>query len=430
MQCITEDRRGVLYIGTDNGLEAFNPATGGIRHFGMIDGLPDDEVGSAACDKSGVLWFGTHGGLVRLQQVAQRTLPKVPLRIIGLQIGGHTLPVEKLGETQTENLRLNPGENVLQVDYTDLAFGSTGQLRFQYLLNGTREGWSVPSKDRSLNLAGLAPGSYKLSIRAVDVLGQSASDPVTAAFRVMPQFWQAWWFQLLLIAFATAIGVVIHRYRISRLIAVQNLRSRIAFDLHDEVGSGLTQIAIWSELARGNKRPDSQDHLEQIATSSRSLVDTIGDIIWTVNPQRDSVRELVQRVRYFASEICTACDINLVFKTNSTELDREASSEVRRDVFLIAKEAIHNAVRHAQCSQIEVRFSILANRLELDISDNGRGLPPSSSDGNGLASMRQRAKALSGRIDWLAHPHGGTHVRLQMPLESRYIKNLLRKLPI
>jgi signal transduction histidine kinase len=245
----------------------------------------------------------------------------------------------------------------------------------------------------------------------------------------MPQFWQAWWFQLMLLVLAAAIGVVIHRYRISRLIAVQNLRSRIAFDLHDEVGSGLTQIAIWSELARGNGRPDGQDHLEQIATSSRSLVDTIGDIIWTVNPQRDSIRELVQRVRYFATEICTASDIHLVFEANTTELDREASSEIRRDVFLIAKEAIHNAVRHAHCNQIEVRFCILAHRLELHITDNGSGLANISSEGNGLLSMRQRAKALHGKIEWLASPQGGTHVCLQMPLESRYIKSLLRKLP-
>ena len=217
-------------------------------------------------------------------------------------------------------------------------------------------------------------------------------------------------------------------------MAVQNLRSRIAFDLHDEVGSGLTQIAIWSELARRNTAQVSESHLEQIAASSRSLVDTIGDIIWTVNPQRDSVRELVQRVRYFATEICTARDIDLKFETNSAGLDREANSEIRRDVFLIAKEAVHNAVRHSGCSQIEVRFCIAAERLEMEISDNGRGLPPAATDGNGLASMRQRARSLGGRVEWLRgkalEANTGTRVCLRMPLASSLLKRLWRKLPV
>jgi two-component sensor histidine kinase len=429
LHCITEDKRGILYIGTDNGLEVFNPATGEIRHMGMIDGLPNDDVLSAYCDKKGVLWFGSHGGLVRLQPVGQRVMQTVPLRIVGLQIGGQTKPVAKLGETETSDLRLSPGENVLQIDYTDLAFGAAGQLRYQYLLDGGR-GWSVPLKDRTLHFAGLPPGSHKLSIRAVDVLGQPVSNPVTAKFRVMPQFWQTWWFQLLCLAFAVAVGVIIHRYRVSRLIAVQKLRSRIAFDLHDEVGSGLTQIAIWSELARRNRPHKGDEHLEQIAASSRSLVDSIGDIIWTVNPQRDSVRELVQRVRYFATEICTSSDIQLKFEVNGTHLDREANSEIRRDVFLIAKEAIHNAVRHAGCSRIDVRFCVEADRLEMEVADNGRGLAADRAEGNGLASMRQRARALRGSIEFQAGEERGTSVRLSMPLDSRPFKRVWRKLPV
>ena len=430
VHCITEDKQGVLYVGTDNGLEALNPATGGLRHFGMIDGLPDEEVLSAYCTRNGILWFGTHGGLVRLQPVSRRATQPVLLRIVGLQIGGQAWPVATLGETKAGNLRLSPGENVLQIDYTDLAFGSSGELRFQYLLDGSHAGWSVPSRDRSLHFAGLAPGAYKLSIRAVDMLGQPASDPLIASFRVMPQFWQTLWFQMLCLASGAAIAFVIHRYRISRLIAVQNLRSRIALDLHDEVGSGLTQIAIWSELARRKGRQAGDEHLDQIAASSRALIDTIGDIIWTVNPQRDSLRELVQRIRYFATEMCTACDIDLKFETNSADLDQQANSEIRRDVFLIAKEAIHNAVRHAGCSQIEVHFCIRAKSLELQVADNGCGLPAAPTNGNGLASMRQRAGALRGRIEWLGGEGRGTRVCLVMPLNSTGFKNVLPKLPV
>jgi ligand-binding sensor domain-containing protein/two-component sensor histidine kinase len=434
LQCVTEDRHGILYVGSDNGLDAFNPASGALRHFGVKDGLPDETVLSAACDRKGILWFGTHGGLVRLQPVSWTKSQEVPLRIVGLQSGGQPWPLSKLGESKVENLRLSPGENVLQIDYTDLAFGAAGQLHFQYLLEGTA-GWSPATKDRTLHFAGLRPDSYRLSIRAVDTLGQPVSAPITASFRVLPQFWQTWWFQVFCLVGAVAVGVVIHRYRMSRLIAVQKLRSRIAFDLHDEVGSGLTQIAIWSELARRDGRQSDAAHLEQIAASSRSLVDSIGDIIWTVNPKRDSVRELVQRVRYFATEICTARDINLKFEASGSELDREANSEIRRDVFLIAKEAIHNAVRHAGCSRMDVSFCVLTERLELEIADNGCGLAAGMREGNGLASMRQRARALRGNIEWLAggcsdSAGRGTRVRLTIPLHSTTFKRVLRKLPV
>ncbi len=417
-RCLTQDQNGILYIGTNNGLVIFNPATGQHRHLGMKDGLPAEEILSAFCARNGILWFGTHGGLVRFQPPRRPPQSSVPLRIVALQMGGKPWPVAKLGETSLTGLRLNPGENVLQIEYADLSLGGAGQILFQSLLigsglAGSGASWSPPTENRALQFAGLTPGNYTLSIRAVDVLGNPVSNPVTASFRVMPQFWQTWWFQLLCAALFAAIVTVIYRYRVSRLIAVQKLRSRIAFDLHDEVGAGLTQIAIWSELARQNGRHNSDAHLEQIAVSSRALVDTIGDIIWTVNPQRDSVRELVQRVRYFATEICTACDIRLDFEVNSDGLDRQANSEIRRDVFLIAKEAIHNAVRHAACTVIHVCFRILPESLELEITDNGRGFAASTAQGNGLASMRQRAAALGASIHWTTPEGGGTRVTLK-----------------
>jgi ligand-binding sensor domain-containing protein/two-component sensor histidine kinase len=430
LECITEDRNGVLYIGTHNGLVEFNPATEAVRHLGMKDGLPDEDVLSAFCDRQGILWFGTHGGLVRLQPPHRPAKTLVPLRIVGLRMGGHARPVSKLGETSMEGLRLNPGENMLQIEYADLALDAAGPLQYQYLLGGTGSAWSPASKDRTLQFASLSPGRYALAIRAVDALGNPVSEVVTARFRVMPQFWQTWWFQLLCAALACGIVALIYRYRVSRLIAVQKLRSRIAFDLHDEVGSGLTQIAIWSELARQNGHSGGDDHLEQIAVSSRALVDTIGDIIWTVNPQRDSVRELVQRVRYFATEICTASDLQLQFEVNSEGLNRQANSEIRRDVFLIAKEAIHNAVRHAACSRIRIRFRIFNERLELEISDDGTGISAAAAQGNGMTSMRQRARLLGGRIEWSAAEGGGTKVLCVLPLAVNAFQRLRRKLPV
>jgi signal transduction histidine kinase len=142
------------------------------------------------------------------------------------------------------------------------------------------------------------------------------------------------------------------------------------------------------------------------------------------------VRELVQRVRYFATEICTASDLQLQFEVNSEGLNRQANSEIRRDVFLIAKEAIHNAVRHAACSRIRIRFRILNERLELEISDDGTGISAAAAQGNGMTSMRQRARLLGGRIEWSAAEGGGTKVLCVLPLAVNAFQRLRRKLPV
>ncbi len=369
--CLTEGRNGRLYIGSDHGLDELDPATGRVRHYGMQDGLPTEAILSAHCDKNGVLWFGTHYGLVRFQPANQPVRDWVPLRLTGLRVAGRPWPISKLGEVEVSNIKVKPDANLFQVTFADLAFGSAGPLRFQYELGGSGLSWSSPSADRVVNFAGLAPGTYRLQIRAVGSNGSVRSAPVVLNLRVMPAFWQTWWFQCAVFASAVFLIILIYRYRIAKLLAVHRVRARIANDLHDDVGSGLSQIAIWSDIALRNNSVGVQgtEALHRIAASSRALVDSIGDIVWTVNPRRDSVGELLQRIRYYASEACSAREIALQFDTADRASGRRADSGVRHDIYLIAKEAIHNAVKHSGCTQIRIEIVISRAWLDMRITD-------------------------------------------------------------
>ena len=150
---------------------------------------------------------------------------------------------------------------------------------------------------------------------------------------------------------------------------------------------------------------------------SRELVDSMGDIVWAINPRRDRLGDLVQRMRRFAGDTLGAKDIDVVLRAPAADARLRLGVDVRRQVYLVFKESVTNAVRHAGCSRVEIDLEISAGALSLNIADDGRGFQPAEGgDGHGLASMRHRADELGGRLDVESTPGSGTVVRLSIPL--------------
>jgi signal transduction histidine kinase/ligand-binding sensor domain-containing protein len=417
LHCIVEGLNHHFYIGSEKGIDELDDVTGRIRHFGMRDGLPNEQIFTAARDAQGVLWFGTHRGLVRMQPESRAPAPAdVTLRLLGLRVAGQRWPISKLGETRLNEVAVDYDHNLVEINFADLAFGAAGLVRYQYQLGPSQSGWSPPSFDRTLTLAGLSPGAYHLQVRAVDTNGSPLGVPIVIDLLLRPPFWQAWWFQLTVFLTLAGLLALIYHYRVSRLLALQKMRARIANDLHDDVGSGLSQIAIWSDIAIRDEQ--DRDALQRIAVSSRSLVDNIGDIVWTVNPRRDTLRQLISRIRYYASEVCSARNIALRFQTPDGDWDREANSEVRHDLFLLAKEAIYNAARHSGCTELKINVEVSSGSVDIRIADNGCGMNPAGKTGNGISSMRQRARQLNARLEWLPGHPTGTTVHCHLPLRS------------
>lgn len=214
----------------------------------------------------------------------------------------------------------------------------------------------------------------------------------------------------------------LQRSREERLIEIEQVRKRIATDLHDDIGSSLTQISILSEVAqREVARDDSSTTkpLSMIATASRELVDSMSDIVWAINPQKDHLSDLTQRMRLFASDIFTGSSIRFRFDAPGADQDVRIGANVRREVFLIFKESINNVVRHSGCTEAEIEFRIDNEWLTLTVSDNGGGFDPSrQSDGHGLMSMRERARDSGGDFEVLSENGKGTTVNLKLPFSS------------
>ena len=212
----------------------------------------------------------------------------------------------------------------------------------------------------------------------------------------------------------------LQRSREERLIELERVRRRIATDLHDDIGSSLTQISILSEVIRqrvGQDRSPVTEPLEQIAGASRELVDSMSDIVWAINPQKDHLRDLTQRMRRFAADSFTARNIKFQLRLPDAEADIKLGANLRREVFLIFKESVNNMVRHAHCTEAEIDLHFADDALTLKLSDNGRGFDLTrESDGHGLMSMRDRAKGIGGELELTSQPELGTTITLHIPL--------------
>jgi signal transduction histidine kinase len=227
---------------------------------------------------------------------------------------------------------------------------------------------------------------------------------------------------LLAAAVAAAMIYWLHHYRVMRLLELERVRTRIATDLHDDIGSSLSQIAILSEVAnRQVDRTQSQlaEPLADIAGISRELVDSMSDIVWAIDPERDQLGDLVHRMRRFASDVFSPQDIRLVFQSPADEQDLQMGADLRRQIFLIFKESVHNVLRHSGATEVSIDFRVEHGWLNLKVTDNGRGFDfVPDHDGHGLRSMRERAQSVGGGIEVSSSPQG-TAVALRVPVGRR-----------
>jgi ligand-binding sensor domain-containing protein/signal transduction histidine kinase len=418
---IAEDDFGRMYFGTGKGLDQLDLTTGRVRHFNTDDGLASDIINDCLKDRAGNIWIGTTLGLSKFNPRAERTTnAATPVYLSRVQIAGEELSLPETGEQRVQ-LEISASRNNLTIEYVALSFQGENELRYQFKLEGVDKDWSAPTDTRSINYARLAPGSYQFMVRAINQEGVISTEPASFQFRILPPIWQRWWFIALA---ATVVGLAIYslyRYRVAQLVQLERVRTRIATDLHDDIGANLSLIAMLSEVARGQLQGDDSrlmEWLATIATTSRDTVDSMSDIVWAVNPKRDHLRDLTRRMRRFADDILAVRNIELQFKTPEASPDLKLGADLRREIFLIFKESINNMARHSGCTVASVDLNIEAGWLVLTMTDDGKGIDAEQiAEGTGLGSMQQRAQRLDGSFEVSAQNGGGTRAVLKVPLD-------------
>ena len=428
IQCLTGDTWGRLYLGTARGVDRLDPASGRVKRLTTSDGLAADYVTAAFRDREGTVWFGTTDGVSRLVPGPDAPSVSPPVWIGEVRIAGAVLQTPELGASTLADLRLDPRQNHLQVAFFGVGFGAGGPLRYRYRLDGIEPGWTGPTDRRVVNYARLASGRYRFVVEAVNADGVVSSRPAVVSFTVLPPVWQRWWF-LSLAGLAIAAGLyAVYRYRVGHLLELERMRTRIAADLHDDLGGSLSRIALQSEVARRDvveQAGPSSLRLAQIGDTARTLVEALGDVVWSVDPVHDDLASVERRVREYAADVLGAHGVRWTFhgseQTERIVLDPQA----RRDLLLLLKEGVTNIARHAEARAASLHLRVEAGVLYAELRDDGRGFDAEALDGRsgpthrGLANMRARGRQLGGRLDIQSRPGHGTRLILCAPLKAR-----------
>jgi ligand-binding sensor domain-containing protein len=418
VRAVTGDAHGRLYLGTALGVDRLDPRTGAVTHYTTADGLAQNEIQAAYHDGQGALWFGTMRGVSRWVPPAEARAPTTPVLIGAVLVGGSPVPMSSVGQRDVSGIEVAPGRGGVRIEYLGLAYAPGSRPRFQYRLANGAGGWSATTSETAVEYAALSPGRYRFEVRSM--AAGAASEVATVHFEVLPPLWRRGWFLAALLAAVAWVSYRLHRYRLKRLLELEHVRTRIASDLHDDIGSSLSHIAILSELARrrmGQHDPDAQELLAGIATASRETVDSMSDIVWAIDPEQDHVQDLVHRMRVFGTEVFRARSLEFQLEAAVPEKGLAMGADVRRHVFLIFKEAVNNAARHSACRTALATARIEDGHLHVALRDDGTGFDAERArTGHGLGSMQARAREVGGHLDLRTRPGHGTTVTLRVPL--------------
>ncbi len=330
----------------------------------------------------------------------------------------------------TAALAMQAGDRRLEIEFTAPTFRDPDNVRFRYRLDNFDEAWVDAGSSRIARYPRLAPGSYRF--RVSSCTREGACDERGAAgldISVAPLFWQTWWFRLGSLGTFTAVLVAAVRYasfrRLRRSLVVlaqqatlDRERTRIARDIHDDVGNRLNRITLLSELALREAAAPVQmaAHVRDISSAVREVISALDEVVWAVSPRHDTLPHLVSRLGQFAVEYLRTAGIRCELELPPHPPDWPLSAEVRHNVFCAVKEALTNSVRHAHPCEVRLRVELAADSLAVVIQDDGRGFeaPPSDPGADGLRNMRQRMAEIGGELQVTSAPGAGTRVRLAL----------------
>jgi ligand-binding sensor domain-containing protein/signal transduction histidine kinase len=462
---ILEDDNDNLWLGSYGGVFSVNKRQldGSTDSSNLIqcvaydksDGLPSIEcVGgfqpSGLRSRDGQLWFPTVKGfgIINPDNVPHNPLPP-PVAIDGIVVDGIALLPKGDAEgldTLGGVLKIPPGKHRLEFQYAAPSLTDPQKVRFKYKLEGLEAGWNDAGTKRSVDYNYIPPGNYKFHVIACNNDGIWNDSGDTLATIVLPYFWQTKWFELLvaLTALGTVAGLVrfavkrkLQRRidRIEREHAIEVERGRIANDIHDDLGSRLSEIVILSELAQnaGGSHDTVQADIRKVTEKARALTQSLDEIVWAVKPENDTLDHFVSYTCYFVQDYLQSARIRCRLAVPAHLPDLPLTTDIRHNLFMILKEALNNIVKHANASEVWIRAAVEPATFIITIKDNGKGFDIESSpsgngtsknatqrtQGNGLMNMRKRMQNIGGRFSMQSEQGKGTTVELTVHLNHR-----------
>lgn len=405
---IQEDEKGNLWIRTNDGISKFDPVKKIFKNYSSKDGLPSMELNGNiySKNKDGKMFFGFSNGLISFYPDDIMDNPYKPhiaftkLSIMDQEIKmGENSPLTK-PLNQLDEVILSYKDKVISFEFSALHYAIPSKNKYAYRLEGFIDEWVfVDANNRTAKFTNLNPGNYVLKIIASNNDGTWSDNERSIRIIITPPYWETWWFRV--IAFLTFLVLVFLFYeiRLNRLIGIERTRSKIARNLHDEVGGTLSSIqyfvrAIEKEINISTQESTSK-YLNLILESSADAQEKIKDLIWTVNPDEDGLGKFLVKFNRYASDLLDSKEISYNIELPGGNYNKTISMERRQHLWCICKETLTNIVRHSQCKNVSIKFSFNGKTLDFSIEDDGIGFDETAIEfNNGLVNIRNRAEAL------------------------------------
>ena len=447
---VLKDQQGDLWLGSQRGvvrlqrgeLDEFFAGMKGRVGYSLFD--VDDGLDSAECvgghqpngttAHTGELIFATLKGAVKIDPNALDAASSPPAILINsVSLDGdavfESLPGRPNAE-QRDSISAGPGRTRIGIRYAGIDFNKPDKVSYRYRLVGRDDEWIEAAGRRSVFYDDLKPDNYRFEVMALKADGTTSTKPAEVSFKVLPYFWQTTWFRVFAFLGAAALVgwtvrfVSLQRIRmqmesLERELAVQNERTRIANDMHDDLGARLTRLAFLSDLAqRDASDADGEGRLGELGESARDTAASLDQLVWTVNPKNDRLDRLIRYLTDQTREFCEATGLKCQVDSPARIPDLEVSGDFRHNLFLVVKEAMNNTAKHARATLIGLQIRIVDQRLEIVVTDDGCGfdIEERSDAGNGLGNYADRIRGLNGNVSLHSQPGEGTRLEIVVPL--------------
>ncbi len=433
--------------------------------FGAADGLPSDETNGEKSSPTGLrtsrgeILFPTTRGVAVIDPRRVWRKPVRPLAAIDVvrvddtvlwgdqvagevespaQAGGRSEPPGEIDRRQPLAATLRPGSGrLLEIEYTASAFTAPNRTRFRYRLEGLEDTWTEANERRTAYYTRLRPGHYRFVVMAYDTRGNASERGAEFAFTLQPRFFETSSFLATMAGVLVALGAGLWQLKLSigrrlrraeELRLVDRERTRIARDIHDDLGAALTRIVFRSEMVARNTLGSAnlEAAASGIAEAAREAVQSLAEVVWATNPGRDDLESLANFICQRAEKLLEGLPARLHLEVQQPLPALPLSSDVRHNLYQVVKEALNNAMKHAAASKIVIRLAVNDGELRIAVEDDGCGFDSQApaSEGNGLENMRSRITALGGTLELVSQPGRGTKVEARvrlpgLPVSSR-----------
>ncbi|WP_430467607.1 sensor histidine kinase [Winogradskyella ouciana] len=403
---IIPDGNNKLWISTYNGLALFDKTTKEFKNFYTEDGLSHNEFNYSSFfkDSEGLYYFGGMNGInVFNPKTLEESVRPPAIQFLG--ISGYNSRTKEsyekdYAQTELQEFTASPYDQYFEVSWSLPSYFQNNKNTFSTKLEGFEDRWFYQGNATSVRYNKLPAGDYVLKVKGADSRGSESANILSIPITVKQIFYKRWWFIVLVLLVVSAFVYAIFRYRLQQALAMERLRTKISSDLHDDVGSLLSGLAMQTELMEATASEADRTRLHKIATISRNAVSQMRDLVWSIDSRRETIADLIERMRELAEELLLPKDIAFEIDASSIKnLDKKLPAQTKQHIFLIFKEAINNIVRHSDADFVEIYLTNRSKGCQLIIKDNGSEKTTYKSSGLGLSNMAMRAEKLKGTLN-------------------------------